>query len=143
MGARRRDGRGSAIFLFPAAVFVVLVLGAIVVDLTAVHLAGRQAVDAASAAADDAAAAALDVASVRAGGPVRIDASRAAAVAADTVAARDLPHEVRSVDVTLGPGPDQVTVVVVLGVEPVLGAALPGGHDRTVTGRGTATLVVR
>lgn len=141
----RRDDHesGSAIFLFPAGLFVVLVLGAIVVDLTALHLASRQAVDAATAAAADAVAAGVDPDAVRTGHRLRIEPARAAAVARDTVGARQLPHDVRSVDLALGPGPDQVTVVVVLDVEPIVAAAIAGRTNRTVTGRGTATIVSR
>jgi len=49
------DERGSTLLLFPAGVLVLLVLAAIAVDLSALHLARRELHRAASVAADDAA----------------------------------------------------------------------------------------
>lgn len=130
-------------FLLPAGVLVVLVLGAIVVDLSVVHLASRQAVDAATAAAADAAGAGVDAEWLRSGRGLRLDADRAATAARRAVDDRRLPHEVRDVTVVLGPDPDQVTVSVELEVEPIVGAALPGARPAVVRGSGSATLRTR
>lgn len=138
--AAASPARGSAVVLIPACVLVMLVLGAIVVDVTVVHLAARQARDAATAAAADAAAAGVDVDAVRGGGPWRLQPARAEAVARQAVEARRLPHAVRSVTVVAGPGPDQVTVTVELTVDTVFAGALPGGHDTAATGVGVASI---
>lgn len=137
---RRRGDQGSAMFLLPAGILVVLVLGAIVVDLSVVHLASRQAVDAATSAASDAVAAGVDEAALRSGAGIALDPGRAEAAARRAVLDRALPHEVRSIVVTPGPGPDQVTVTVELVVDPILGAALPGSRQTVVRGTGSATL---
>ena len=136
----RRDGgqRGSALLVLPAALFVVLVLGAVAVDLTVRHLAVHQAVDAAAAAANDAVTVGLDEAALRSGAGYRVDPERAREAARRAVAARSLRHRVTRLEVSVGPGPDEVTVEVVLVVDPVLAGALPGGGPVEVRGRATA-----
>lgn len=73
--------------LMPAAVLIVLLLGAIAVDSAIVHLRQRQALDVAFDAANDAAGAGLDVARVRERGEIAYDPSRVEEVAGQTVEA--------------------------------------------------------
>jgi hypothetical protein len=135
------DG-GSSLLLFPAAVFIVLVLGAIAVDLSAVHLAKREVLDLAASAANDAATAGLDQARFRTTGEYVIDPTLAAAAVERTVAANEPDGRTTIVNVVVGPGPDQVTVELSAPADPVFSRALPGGPGTTtVTGTATATAI--
>lgn len=96
--ARRPDeaDSGSVLILMPACVLVVLVLAAVAVDMSLVHLRQRQAFDVAASAANDAVTAGVDQASLRAGS-YRVDPATARAVVEDAVAVSDLtPHVVRT-----------------------------------------------
>lgn len=84
-GLRREDG--SVLMLMPAAVLIVLVLGAIAVDSAIVYLGQRQAHDIAFDAANDAAGAGLDLEAVRTTGEIVYDPDRVEALAARAVAA--------------------------------------------------------
>ena len=95
-----RSQRGSVLILVPAGVLVLMILGAISVDLSIAYLAQRQLQDAASAAVNDAAGAALDQARLRQGGTVTLDPERAVAVVRQSVEA-DLRGPVR---LTAAPG---------------------------------------
>ena len=90
-GERRpsRD-RGSVLMLMPAAVLIVMVLGAIAVDLTAVRLGQRELIAAAGDAANDAVTIGLDEAALRAGEGYRIDAARAEGAVLDALAAKGI-----------------------------------------------------
>ena len=68
---------GSALILMPAAVLVVMVLAAITMDLSLVHLGRRETIAAAEAAANDAATFGLDERAYRSGAGYRLDAVRA------------------------------------------------------------------
>jgi Flp pilus assembly protein TadG len=84
-GVRRRNERGSVLILVPAAVLVLVILGAICVDFSVAYLAKRQLQDTAATAVNDAAGAGLDEARLRVGdGRATLDpeAVRAAAVRA-------------------------------------------------------------
>ena len=63
--------------LMPAAVLIVMVLGAIAVDLTAVRLGQRELIAAAGDAANDAVTVGLDEAALRSGQGYRLDPDRA------------------------------------------------------------------
>ena len=85
--ARRRDERGSVLMLMPAAVLIVLLLGAIAVDSAIVYLGQRQAYNVAFDAANDAAGAGVDLGEVRSSGEIVYDPDRVAAIASQAVAA--------------------------------------------------------
>lgn len=85
----RRD-RGSVLMLMPAAVLIMLLLGAIAVDSAILYLGQRQAHDIASDAANDAAGAGFDLDAARSRGEVVYDPERVRAVAAQAVAASGL-----------------------------------------------------
>ena len=127
----------------PVGVLIVLVLGAIAVDLTVVHLASAQATDAASSAASDAVTVGLDQELARTDGTYVVDPQRATAAAWRAVQARRLPHDVLDVAVTVGPAPDRVTVRVTVAVAPIFGSALPGSDGHVVSGEASATAVRR
>lgn len=123
-------------------ILAVLVLGAITVDVAVVHLATRQALDAATAAADDAVAVGLDRERLRAGGGYVVAPGAAEHEARRSVLARELPHRVEDVAVEVGPGA-AVAVRVTLSVEPVFAGALPGAGPTRVSAVGRATALSR
>jgi hypothetical protein len=124
----------------PAAVLVMMVLGAIAVDSARLFLAQRELGDAAAAAANDVAGAALDEgAFYRSGGELRIDAVRARQVAVAAVAARrPEAAEWEAPDVQIAGR--QVCITLRATVTPLFARAIPGaGAPRVVTGRAAAT----
>lgn len=140
-GRCTRDA-GSSLLLFPAAVLVVLVLGAIAVDLSAVHLAKREVLDLAASAANDAVTAGLDQGRFRTTGEYVIDPALATAAVERAVTANEPDGRTTIVRVEVGPGPDQVTVELAAPADPVFAPALPGDTGpTTVTGSATATAV--
>jgi Flp pilus assembly protein TadG len=93
---RRGDERASAVLLAPLAVVIVVFLGSISVDSTALFLTRRSLSDAAAAAANDAASAGFDADRYAETGEITIDGARAARVARASVAAHtgQLPADV-------------------------------------------------
>src|SRR5207248_6070957 len=71
-GAVSGSERGSTLLLFPAAVLVVFVLGAIAADLASVFLGERELANATAAAANDTATEALANAAFYRGGQLRV-----------------------------------------------------------------------
>lgn len=112
----------------PAAVLVLLVLGALAVDAGAVFLAHRQLANAAVAAANDAASVAVDVDRFYADGSVRLLAVEAQRVADETVARAGLGHlsDVRPV-ATVHDGVVEVTITAQ--AHHLFSAAVPGGPE--------------
>ena len=85
--ARRARDTGSVLMLMPAAVLIVLLLGAIAVDSAIVYLGQRQAYDVAFDAANDAAGAGFDLEEARTSGDIVYDPDRVQAIAEEAVAA--------------------------------------------------------
>lgn len=83
--AEGRSSRGSVLMLMPAAVVIVLLLGAIAVDSAILYLEQRQAYNVAFDAANDAAGAGIDRDVARTTGELVYDPSRVRAVAEATV----------------------------------------------------------
>ena len=130
--------------LMPVAVLIVLLLGAIAVDLSAVRLAHRDLLDLASGAANDAATDGLDPAEFRRTGTYEIDLDRAYAALDRTIQRRRLAHPVTHRLVTAGPGPSEVTVELEMSVPYFFAKSLPGApHDSTVRARATAGALQR
>lgn len=137
MADANRPGRGSTLLLMPAALLVVVVLGALAVDVAAVHQAQRELIAAAQAAANDAAVAAWDTGAFYREGEVRLDRAAATREARATLAAIDPSLRLAGIEVT----GDEVRVRVTGWVRPVFGAAAPGAPDRlAVHGRARAEL---
>ena len=133
--------RGSVLMLMPAAVLVVLVLGAIAVDLSLVHLARRELVVAAGAAANDAVTYGLDEDAWRRGEGYSLDPTRVDDAVNRSLAARGLLPRLVTPPVVRATGPDEVTVELAEPVDYLFAKALPGGPHRTVV-RATATATV-
>jgi uncharacterized membrane protein len=138
-----RRERGSVLLLVPAAVLVLVVLGAIAVDSAVVFLGQRELGSAVAAAANDAAAAMADAPFYEAGA-VQIDVPRAERVAAASLAAR------ASTELELLGPPEvivtgrQVCVRARARVAHVFSPGVPGAaRTSTVSAAATATLADR
>jgi Flp pilus assembly protein TadG len=127
--------------LVPAAVLVLVVLGAIAVDSAIAFLGQREASNAAAAAANDAATAALSDAQFYRDGTLAVDPGRAQAVARHAVAARaSRGLLVDQVDVLTTGG--RVCVTVRARVPYVFARSVPLAADQArVTGRAGALAV--
>lgn len=100
--------------LMPAAVLIVLLLGAVAVDSAIVYLKQRQAYNVAFDAANDAAGAGFDLEAARTTGEIVWDPQRIEALAAEAVAAAGID----GLDlVTARPDGDDVEVTVAVTVE--------------------------
>jgi Flp pilus assembly protein TadG len=125
-----REQRGSVLVLMPAAVLVLLVLGALCVDHGSVYAATRELNDAAAAAANDAAVEALDVDRFYANGEVGLLEDRAWVVARRSVAAKGLDRlDAVVTDVRVDPSGKGVTVTVRGRARYLFAKAVPGGSD--------------
>jgi len=117
--------RGTILLIFPAAVLVMFLLGAIVIDVALTQVRGRELEAVAGSAANDALAA-LDVAALREGRGVVIDEGNARARVAAAVANGPLPQAVTE-QVTISVDPQGRTVIAVtlrLDVELVMAPAV-------------------
>jgi hypothetical protein len=85
---RFTDEEGSVLMLMPAAVLIVMVLGAIGVDLSVVRMGQRELIAAAGDAANDAVTVGLDEAALRAGDGYHLDGETTVTVQL----ARRVPH---------------------------------------------------
>lgn len=122
----RAGERATTLLLFPAAVMVLMVLGAIAVDLGIVGSARREMIRVVGTAADDAADR-LDLDRLRAGelGVIDFPAARDQILA--DLAAADLPGDPMGAP-TVEPGPDPATVIIAVTrrIPHVFGRAVPG-----------------
>jgi hypothetical protein len=111
----RRPGRdrGGVLFLFPVGFLVVVILGAIAVDLGNVWLQQRRLADAADAAANDAVAAGVDQRALRGDGSLELDADLVARIVDVSMAAQDLPPGTGGPTVSFGVDGDGDPVVEV------------------------------
>lgn len=129
VGAADNWEAGSAWVLAPAAVLILVVLGAIAVDSALVYLGQRQLVDAADSAATDAAGGVSESAfygsSTAAGGVVALSTSRADQLAAASLSRQDLSAVTLSSSRVEVAGV-QVCVKLSGVVHPIFGSALPG-----------------
>jgi Flp pilus assembly protein TadG len=134
-----RAQRGSVLLLFPAALLVMFVLGAIAVDAALVSTQTRSLDQLAASAANDAVSFGIDPAAVRATGELRLDDDRVVQAIAEALAASgvELSEPPR---ITI----DGVNVQVELttNVPYIFARAIPGVADSFVAhGRATATVV--
>ncbi len=131
--------RGSVLMLMPAAVLIVIILGALAVDRAIVFGAQRDLVATAQAAADDAVAAGVDVGELRDRGSLTIDRRRIDLVVATSVAQTD--GEVIARWRIEG---DELVVRLVRRVDLIFSPAVPGGpQGQVVTATARSELVRR
>lgn len=136
--------RGSVLLLVPAAVLVLVVLGAIAVDSAVVFLGQHELAGAADAAANDAATALSDRAFYQGGGATQVDAVRAQAALRAGLTADGLSEVTldRPPTVTVSPDGHQVCVVLSGVVHRIFGQAIPGVPAQVhVHARAVATAV--
>jgi len=133
--------QGSVLMLMPAAVLIVLLLGAIAVDLTVVHLRQRAAVSAAASAANDAVTYGLDQSALRRGQGYHLDPNRVARAVTESIESQGLDDDLVSPPEVSQPTPDTVTVVLHVRALYIFARALPHGPtDTIVTATATATI---
>jgi hypothetical protein len=121
---------------------VVIALGAIAVDLSALHVARRSTHRVAATAADDAAAM-LDARQVQLDGTVRIDPLAAQRVATAHARTATLPGQLHEpVQVQVAPDGSTVTVTLRVQVQDIIGGPLRGDDAGTEI-RATATARLR
>ena len=114
--------------LMPAAVLVVLLLGAIALDQSAVYLAQRELTDLAASAANDATTYGLDPGALRTG-TTHLDRARVERAVARTLEVHDLRGllpERTTVDVD--PDTREVTVHLARHVEHLFAKSIPGAN---------------
>jgi len=134
--------RGTVLLMFPAALMIMLVLGAIVLDVGLSQVRARELQSVADSAANDTLGA-LDIAALRAGRPAGLDPARARLIVAEAVAAGPLPGAVIEA-VNIGAdvaGRITVDVRLSLRVDLVIAPALPGNISSTTITR-TGRIVV-
>ena len=131
--AAHHSERGTTLLLFPVAVLVVMVLGAIAVDMSAMHFARRAALRAAGTAADDAAAM-IDVERFTTDGTLVLDAAKAASVAAASLQLAHLPGEVIGQPTISVDGiARSVTVTITVQLDRLLSPAVGGSSGDLIT----------
>lgn len=131
-GRRLRPERATALMLVPALMLVLLSLGAIAVDLTALHGAHRRAHRVVSAAADDAAGM-LDSRLIQETGELRIDPEAAGAVVTAHLDSASLPGtQIGPTQVTVSDDGTAVLVAVHVRIEHVLLPSLPGSDQADI-----------
>jgi len=129
--------------LMPAAVLIVLVLAALTVDLSLVHLGRREVVAATEAAANDAVTAGLSEATFRAGGGYKLDPTRVDRAVRAALDARGLLDRLEDAPHVTITG-TTVAIRLALRVDYVFARALPGfDHSAVVAAQGSATAVTR
>ena len=122
--------------LFPAGFLVMIVLGAIVIDVSLSQVRARELEAVASSAANDALGA-LDLTALRSGGELRFDLSRAQLIVAESIASGPLP-DAKIIDVVVvgnGDSIPQLHLTLRLGVDFIMASALPGDLDSTTITR--------
>ena len=127
--------------LMPAAVMIVMVLGAIAVDLSVVRLGQRELIAAAGDAANDAATIGLDEAALRAGNGYHLDPERVREAVADTLAAKGILDDLAEPPSITIDGDRTVTVRLARRVPHLFAKALPGAPDDELV-RATVTAEV-
>ncbi|MGZ4716438.1 MAG: hypothetical protein ACXWCB_07015 [Acidimicrobiales bacterium] len=124
--------------LMPAAVLIVLLLGAIAVDLTVIHLHQRAGISAAGSAANDAVTFGLDQAALRRGDGYHLDPDRVQQAVLESIDAQGLTDDLAAPPRITMTDPDTVTVELDLQADYIFARALPRG-PRTTTIHATAT----
>ena len=132
---------GSVLLLFPAAVMVVLVLAAIVIDIGLVRVRTQELKSVASSAANDALGA-IDVDVLRSTGLITFDRGEAESLVRAAVSSGPLPEAtVESIVFTQNArGVWEIAVTLSMDVDLVIAPSLPGG-DRSLPTSVTARVL--
>jgi hypothetical protein len=124
--------------LMPAAVLIVLLLGAIAVDLTVIHLRQRAGISAAGSAANDAVTAGLDQAALRRGDGYHLDPDRVRRAVDESLESHGLVDDLVGPPAITITAPATVTVELDLRANYLFARVLPHG-PRATTVHATAT----
>jgi len=126
--------------LMPAAVLVVIVLGAIAIDQSVVFIHQRDLIAGAAAAANDAATFGIDRAAFYEDGSVSYDPARVRAAARSALEQRRISP--RTMEVTISPDGERLVVTLTSDAESIFAKAIPGALSRTtVTATASARLL--
>ena len=129
------EDRGTVLMLFPAAFLVMIVLGALVVDVSLSQVRATE-LDAVAASAANDALAALDLQRLRATGEALIEPDAGARITQESIANGALPDaRLVAVSVDYGGGVPVLSVTLELEVDFVMAPALPNGLDSTTITR--------
>ncbi len=139
-----RSDRGSVLILMPVAVLIVITLGAIAVDLSAVRLGQRELIAAAADAANDAVTVGLDEGALRRGAGYRLDPDRVEAAVLDSLAAKGLLDDLDESPAVTVTADGAVEVRLARRVPHIFAKALPGApDDQLVRATASASVVQR
>lgn len=114
------DDRGTVLLMFPAALMVMMILGAIVVDVGYTAIRGRELRAVAASAANDSLAA-LDITELRTSGRAVIDDVAAHRTVAEAIAAGPLP-DARIIEIAINRF--EIAVTLALDLDLVMAPAL-------------------
>ena len=139
-----RSDRGSVLMIMPAAFLILLVLGAIAVDLTAIRVGQRSLLSSATDAANDAVTVGLDESTYRSGGGYALDPQRVREAVYAVLYAKGILHRLTTAP-TIVIHPDRSVTVSLQGtVEHMFARALPGVSDPVpVHAEATARITTR
>jgi hypothetical protein len=126
---RLGDERGSVLMLMPAAFLILLVLGAIAVDLTAIRVGERSLLSSATDAANDAVTVGLDESTFRSGGGYDLDPLRVRQSVYAVLFAKGILNRLTAPP-SIVIHPDRSVTVTLQGkVDHIFAKALPGASD--------------
>ena len=127
-----KSERGTVLLMFPTAVFIMIVLGALVIDVGLTQVRAKELTAVTASAANDALAA-LDINNLRDTSIISFDVRQATAIVSESVAAGPLPESVVVKVRVIDPGgvEPQLEVTLRLKVELIMAPALPGDLDST------------
>lgn len=132
--------RGSTMLLAPIALLIVMMLGAVTLEVAAMHLHQRQLHDLATSIANDAATVGFDVDQYRTDQTIAIDPSAAQSVIEPSIAISNIP-EARAEGFSVVPGAEPlVEIDLAVTHEFVLGQLI-WGSSTELTASGEAALV--
>lgn len=138
--ARDTGDRGSVLMLMPAAILIVIILGAIAVDMSVVYMGQRELVGAAGAAANDAVTVGVDEQVLRTRGIYIVDGPSARRAVDESLAASRMDERLSTPPVVTVEADGTVRVELVMEVRYVFARALPGGRrHRTVHATASAS----
>ncbi len=132
--------RGSTLLLAPIGLLIVMMLGAVTLEVGALHLRQRQLHDLATTIANDAATVGFDIDEFRTTGNITIDAGGAQSVVGSSIALSDIPNaRAQGLSITQG-APPTIEIDLALTHEFVLGQLIWGASTE-LTASGQATLL--
>ncbi len=137
---RLRDDRGQTLLLAPIALLIVVIMGAVTLEVASLHLQQRRLDDLADSLANDAATIGFDVAEFRGTGNITIDMAQASTIIGPAIGASTLQSASMTSMVVPAGAPDTIQINLVFDHEFVLGRSIFGASTQ-LTATGSAELV--